>query len=49
MFAIGVRVRMKAPFDALFPDAYLIIGQSVTGAWTIEDGSDWAEEWLEVA
>jgi len=47
MIGIGSRVRVLAPFDQLYPDIYVIDGQSETGAWQI-DGVDFAPEHLEL-
>lgn len=49
MFAIGVLVRVRAPFNLTFPDVYPIEAQSVTGAWTIAGGVDFDPEYLELA
>lgn len=47
MIGIGSRVRVLAPFNTMFPDIYVIEGQSETGAWKI-GGVDFAPEHLEL-
>lgn len=49
MFAVGVLVRVRPPFNAAFPEVYTIEAQSETGAWQIAGGVDFAEEYLEIA
>ena len=46
MIQVGSYVRVKPPFDEVFPGERVITGQSETGAWQI-DGVDFAEEHLE--
>lgn len=43
---IGSVVRVKAPFNEVFPGEHPITGQSETGAWQI-GGVDFAPEHLE--
>lgn len=46
MIAIGSRVRVKPPFNAVWPEEYEVSGLSETGAWQI-DGVDFAAEHLD--
>lgn len=48
MFAVGVTVRVKAPFSEMFPDVYVIEAQSPTGAWQLAGGLDFDEDYLEI-
>lgn len=47
MIGIGSQVRVKPPFDEVWPGVWEINAQSETGAWQIDGGVDFAEEHLE--
>ena len=54
MLAVGVCVTISTPFDQVYPGIYMIVAQSVTGAWKIgtmeavEDCPDFDADFLTV-
>lgn len=49
MFNIGDSVRVRAPFDYVFPDVYEVVAIKSDGTCVICDDRDFAPEFLELA
>lgn len=48
LLGVGIKVRIRSPFDRQYPATYVIESRSETGAWKISGGVDFDETYLEI-